>query len=440
MEGSDIRGRTMRSGRRLLFTGIYYLLAAFPAIVLFWWRREPDSAFVYVLARTCGLVGLSMLILQVFTGSRLRILDRVFGLDVVLRFHKAASIVAGLLVLAHPFLLLVDYGVASLFSFQAAPAVRWGQVGFVLLTVVIVSALARRMLRIPYHIWRVFHKGAVLVAVVGVVHAVHVGFSIRSYPELAVYYGIIGLGAALVFLWRNVPGIPRQLGFRVVSVTREMPVDWTLSLEALKGLPLVHKPGQFLFLILIRSGRRSDEHPFTIASCSVGGAGLAVTIRESGDFTNTIGRTEPGDTALVEGPFGRFSYVMDEPASLLFIAGGIGITPIMSMLRHLKLRNDSRPAVLLYANRSEERIAFVRELADMPENVKAVHVLSEAGEGWRGERGYVDAECIRKYASGIIAGAHAYVCGPPVMMSKIRKSLLDLGMSKRCIHSERFSF
>ncbi|MDA3878408.1 MAG: FAD-binding oxidoreductase, partial [Halothiobacillus sp.] len=245
----------------------------------------------------------------------------------------------------------------------------------------------------------------------------------------------------LLFLFRNVyvPLFGKQR-LKVATVSRESHDTWTLAFEPENDNALPpHRPGQFWFLKLIRPGRPSEQHPFTISSSPTSESPMTCTIMESGDFTGTIGKTRIGDKARIEGPFGRFSLVNYPAQSLLFIAGGVGITPIISMLRYLRDTGDTRPAMLIYGNKTGKDILFRDELSGMPEHVTVVHVLSAPESNWQGPKGYVATDLIRREAGSLLENAEVFLCGPPAMMDKVLESLKELGVTGGRIHYERFS-
>jgi predicted ferric reductase len=248
------------------------------------------------------------------------------------------------------------------------------------------------------------------------------------------------LTAAGLFLYRNlfVPIWGRRR-FRIQSVVAETHNTFTLSLVSDRTRPLEHQPGQFMFLKLLRPGRTSEEHPFTISSSPTREGPLTVTVKQSGDFTNTIHETLPGDEARVEAPYGRFSFVYREAKSFLFIAAGVGVTPIMSMLRALEDTADRRPAMLIYANRTEEDVLFREELSQGSAGVRVVHVLSRPGADWKGLRGHLTAEIIRNSAGELLKDADVFLCGPPALMDAILRMLRSLGVPAKRIHYERFA-
>jgi len=424
-------------GRVLLLCA--YGLAAFFPVVSLGLHATPDDSFLYLAGRGLGLTGLSMLLLLVPLGTRLPLLDRVFGLDVVVRFHKRTAMLAGACILTHPCLLAWDAESAWLFSLEPGWDIRLGQIGLLVLLAVIVSALGFRLIRMDYGTWRFLHKGSIVVIGLGLAHAWQSGTSFAEYPEVRAHaWGLAGL-AVLCFLYANlyVPWFGRR-PFAVRSVRREAEDATTLCLEAADGRPFVRQAGQFLFLKIRGPGFPREEHPFTVASSPR--ESVAVTIKALGDYTRRIPEVQAGWQALVSGPFGNFTLERHAPPAFLFVAGGVGITPIMSMLRFLRDTADTRPAVLLYASRTASSILFRQELDALAPRVRVVHVLSQPGVDWRGEIGHICAELIQRQAEDILASAHAYVCGPPAMMTAVARQLRTLGLARRRIHTERFGF
>lgn len=419
---------------------LYVLIAVSPAALAFAFEPGPDPLSGWGLGRIAGLLGFSLLALQVATGSRMKLLDRVFGLDLVVAFHKRMGIVCGLLILAHPILLAAGMGSTYLFSFQTGWEVNLGKAAFAALFLTVAMAMFRRALKIDYNTWLLFHKGAVLVVIAGFVHALLIGSDLQT-TGMRIYWSVL-LGMTMVsFANENIlrPLVGRHR-FRVASVHQETHNTWTLRLAPEKGGEVFsYRPGQFAFLKLIRQNGPSEEHPFTISSSPTQRGEVCFTIKESGDFTRTIGKTRAGDGAALDAPFGRFSFTFDDPRSMVFVAGGVGITPLMSMLRYLRDTGDTRPVRLICGNKLEKDIIFREEIEALPENVKTVHVLSGDSPGWQGPRGRVTRETLERHAGDILDEAGIYVCGPPPMMSSVIKALKALGTGPDRIHSERFA-
>lgn len=419
---------------------LYVVLAALPLALVLWMGPASDEPLLNKLGMGAALLGFALLVLQFALSARFRWVAQPFGLDVVMRFHKGMGILAGALILAHPVLLALGDGSWSLFGLNTSWPINVGKACLLLLLLTVLLALFFRKLRMDYNIWRFIHKGAILVVILGFAHSLLVGPDLQSTGMKAYWIALFTV-AALLFLFRNVyvPFFGRQR-LRVTSVNRESHDTWTLSFEPEDGKAMPpHRPGQFWFLKLIRPGRSTEEHPFTISSSPTGEPPMTSTIKASGNFTHTIGETRPGDQASIEGPFGLFSLLNYPAKSVLFIAGGVGITPIISMLRYVRDTGDPRPAVLIYANKTEEDILFGEELAGMSEHVRTIHILSSPDTAWQGTKGFVTTDLIRREAGNLLEEAHVFLCGPPAMMEKVLESLKELGVAGSRIHYERFS-
>lgn len=417
----------------------YVLLAALPVVLAFALNPASGEPFLEEMGKGAALLGFALLALQAALSARLKAVDRPFGLDVVMQFHRAMAVFAGALLVLHPVLLALGERSFHLFAFDTPWQVVVGKAALAVLVLAILMALFFKKLGLQYQVWRFLHKGVIVVVILGFIHSMAIGPDLRPMGMRVYWWLLLGMTLGL-FAYRNafVPLWGRRR-FRVASVQPETHNTYTLTLEPEDGRPLPHRPGQFMFITLHRPGRPSEEHPFTIRSSPTEELPIRLTIKESGDFTNTIGQTTPGDTAGVEAPYGRFSFVYHQPAAFLFIAGGIGITPIMSMLRSLVDSGDRRRVVLIWANRTERDIAFQDELARLLDHMKVVQVLSEGDPGWGGLRGHVTDEIIKDQAGDLLEIAHVYLCGPPPMMDNVIESLRNLGVDDRRIHYERFA-
>jgi predicted ferric reductase len=425
-------------GARVCLIILYAILVLTPVLLAL--VIDPRAASpLYELGRAAALTGFAILAFQVALGSRLGFTDRAFGLDRVMRFHKTTAIVAGVLILAHPILLSLGTGSTHLFSFDTSWQINLGKLGLLFLVGTILFAVAVPVLRFDYQIWRLFHKGALLILIIGFIHSWLVGGDLQ-HTGMKVYWSALLAVALGSFAYRNIfVPLRGKNRFNVRSVEPATYNTWTLTFDPGTNRLFRYRPGQFMFLTLLRKGRRTEEHPFTISSSPTQHGLITATIKESGDFTRTIGETKPGDTALVQAPFGRYSFLHHEPKRFLFIAGGVGITPIRSMLRYLRDTGDGRPATVIYANRTERDIIFRDELDTMPEHMNIVHVLSDPAPDWQGERGYVTEEIIKRHAGDTLAEAHVYLCGPPPMMTMVIRILRSMGVHPSRIHYERFA-
>ncbi len=169
---------------------------------------------------------------------------------------------------------------------------------------------------------------------------------------------------------------------------------------------------------------------------------VTFTIKEFGDFTRTIKDAKIGQRAYLDGPYGAFSVDREKGAGYVFLAGGVGITPIMSTLRALAERGDRRPLLFIYGSKTWEDVTFREEIEELKPrlDLTVVHVLSKAPEGWTGESGRISYELLERHIPKDRNSREYMICGADRMMDAVEAALSKLGVSLEHIHSERYNF
>jgi predicted ferric reductase len=357
------------------------------------------------------------------------------------------AVVSGVLILIHPTALALDWMDPFLFTSLYVPwYIQFGKLGLLILLCLLFTSLLRRAVHRSYERWRWLHNLlALLLLVVGIIHALLSGRDTASAPMQAIFFALLALGVGSYAAHKIIgPAGRKKRLFHVADIARENTRVWTVTLKpSPEGAPMRHLPGQFQFITPIGGELHEEEHPFTISSYAPESDFHASTIKESGDFTSSIGRLKTGDRVLVQGPYGRFSYLLyPDERDFVFIAGGIGITPFMSMLRHMAHSKAEVPVLLLYANRTEEDITFREELDRIARGkaprLTVVHVLESPPAGWQHETGRIGRELLERRLDGNLKGKAFYICGPPPMMKAVTDVLRLLGVPRRHVHWERF--
>ena len=392
----------------------------------------------------CAIVAFTILSLQFVLSARLRWLEAPFGLDVVLRFHRTMAFVAIGLLCLHPLLVAAGEGWSLLTRWQARWPLWAGRLALLLLLTQAAVAIFRRMLRLRYEIWRRFHNVlAFLLLALAFWHSLRLGNDFENRAATAIW-AVLVLVASAAWSYGRItrPWLLRRTAYQVVSVTREAARVWTLTLKSLVGRPLQFAPGQFQFLRPCGGAVPDEEHPFSIASSPSPQGLISLTIKESGDFTATVGRIQPGDLATVHGPFGRFSHVFHPTAdNLVFVAAGVGITPLMSMLRYMRAQRETCRVLLVYANRGPADIVFLRELDEIQAGgfpaLKTIHILSQPPADWDGLTGRLDTNRLQSLC-GDLSGKTFFLCCPPLLASGLIRGLQGAGVSCERIHADYF--
>ncbi|HYQ89129.1 MAG TPA: ferredoxin reductase family protein [Candidatus Binatia bacterium] len=430
--------------RGVFLVTLYPLLAAAPLVIFVTLNPVSDHVRVAEVGVDCAVVGLTILALQFVITARLSWVEAPFGLDVLLVFHRAMALVATVLLCVHPVLVAWGEGWSLLTGWHERWYIWVGRLALAVLLLHVILSLSRRVIRLPYEKWRRLHNPiALAILMLGFAHSLAAGDDMHG-AALFVWASVMAVALGFLLYSRVVrPRLLLRHAFRVVEVKPEAPRVWTLTLEPQGNRPFRFAPGQFQFLRLHGAEIPPEEHPFTVASSPARPDRIAVTIKESGDFTAGIGRVRPGDRATVHGPFGRFSHTLHaDDENLVFVAGGVGITPLMSMLRYMRDRREPRRVMLAYASRSAADVLFADELEVMQAGgypvLNLVHVLAEAPSSWAGETGMLDADRLLALCGG--AGDKAfYVCCPPPMAASLIRGLRRSGVSLGRIHTDYFS-
>lgn len=429
---------------------VYIAAVVLPTAVAVSLNTPASSSVLSELGKMAALTGMSAIMLQFVLAGRLRFLTAPYGLDMVLGFHRMMGVAGGILIVSHPFLLACGRSTFGyFFTSMDVPWFIWaGRLTLILGAVHATTAVVRIVVHLQYQKWLLIHRiGAPLVILIGFIHSTVIGSDLRASASLSLWSVFFGT-AMLVFINSRIvrPVGLRKNAYEVTRVKQESLTVYTLTfVPPPGGNRFEYLPGQFHFLTLLRGrGLPAEEHPFTLSSSPFQIGLLESTIKQSGDFTATIADTRPGDKAAIAGPYGRFSYMLHPgERKLVFIAGGIGITPLMSMLRHMHNADAECAVTLLYANRSMLDIVFREEIdtiaASGKPGLKVVHFLQNPPKEWDGETGYITREAVKKHCPE--PGSKVfYLCGPPVMMKKITGYLRDLGVKGGAIRMERFSF
>ncbi|MFN4166417.1 MAG: ferric reductase-like transmembrane domain-containing protein [Ferrovibrio sp.] len=434
----------------LLIAG--YILLTLAPLALAWAQGKPPRAFVDELSSGLALAAFAVLLMEFLLSGRFRSISERIGMDVTMRFHQLLARVAAAFILVHPFLYSTPLGLARPDDVTqqghlglTGAAAYSGIIGWLLLLLLVVTAMRRTQIGHSYERWRVSHAiGAVLIAALVAHHAFAAGRYSGEGPLLWFWILLLAL-AALTMLAVYVirPLLRLRRPYEVVAVTPVAPQTWQLEIKPRHGEVMTYDAGQFVWLRVGRNPWSPDEHPFSLASAPADRTKLSFIIKAFGDFTSKLGGVAPGTVAYVDGPYGHLTLARRKAEGVALLAGGAGIAPLLGILRQMQLSGDRRPVVLVYGNRSRTQIVLADELEALAGslNLKVVHVLSEPDAGWTGRRGMLDEALLGEVFGFDGADRWCYLlCGPQGMMESCERSLLGLNIPAQQIVSERFYY
>ena len=225
----------------------------------------------------------------------------------------------------------------------------------------------------------------------------------------------------------------------VAAVTRETAATSTITLEV-PDWP-GHRAGQHLDIRLTAEDGYRAERSYSIASAP--GEPVAITVERLDDGEVSPYLTEElraGDTLELRGPIGGY-FVWDaaDRGPLLLAAGGSGIVPLRSILRHRARAGAAVPARLLYSSRSLPDVIYREELDHYADGVAVTYTLTRTRPpGWTGHAGRVDAALLTEVAWPLSRDPLAFVCGPTSFVETAAEGLVELGYRPGQVKTERF--
>lgn len=421
---------------------LYLTLAAIPLLFFAFDPLSPRTGFWWDFSIGLGFGGLGMMALQSILTARFRVVAAPFGIDILYYFHRWAAVTALLLILGHYVVLRIVYPTLNGNSGSLLapwPAVA-GRAAFLTIVLMIFTSIYRKEIKLEYDKWRISHGILGAAALVfTMVHIQGTGYSSRLALGVAWGIGVIALGA-LAYIRIVRPWSLSQKEYTVVSVTPERGKAWTVTLQPKQNCALSFKPGQFAWLTLGTSPFRAKEHPFSFSGSAENKKAIQFTIKELGDFTRTVKDIQPGTVAYVDGGYGSFSPDLHAASHYVFIAGGVGIAPIMCILRTLADRKDKRELRLIYGNSTWDRVLFREEIEALRSrlDLEVSHVLGEPPAEWKGERGVLNANVLQKVLPEASDDCIYFVCGPRAMIKAVSKALRNRGVPLRRIYFEFF--
>jgi len=411
---------------------LWYMAPAYPP------RFGDFETTLANLGQIFGLVGAVLLSLNFILSTRLKFLEKLFrGLNDVYIKHALFGKIAFALLLFHPLLLLTKYTEGS-FSEAVSfllPGDAWdinfGTFGLGVMTVLIALTL---YLRPRYDIWKITHKFFGLALIFAGLHIYLVPSDVSTYLPLRIYMiSLIALGF-LAYTYKTLLNwlLAPKMIFEVTDVKTLNKNVTQISFKTQK--PFVYKAGQFCFVSFDDPDMEAESHPYSFVSAPHENL-VKLAIKNLGDHTAKVGKLHTGTIAKVEGPFGIFNYENAYYKNQIWIAGGIGITPFVSMAEDLLHRDADYEVDIFYAVNEEEDAVYLgrlQEIARLIPQKFRVHVNYLVRDGLLTTEKIMDKV-------GDFDSKNIFICGPPKMMATIRDDLSKLGVLKNAIRSEEFS-
>ena len=437
-----------------------------PGAMLAWdaYHHRIGANGVNYALHTTGLLAFIFLLLSLLVTP----LRKVTGWNTIITFRRSLGLYGFFYACVH---FLIFYGfdralsaASTVHEILSRRYLQIGTAGLLLMVPLALTSTNGMVMRLGAKRWKALHRVTYLVACAA---AVHYYLLVKSDVRQPLAFAAV-LTALLVFRLAAFVRGRRRVGsvavapaqavvpgptkprtwsgeLRVARVFDETPDVRTFRLVALDGgeLPFSHEPGQYLNLALNIDGRRVNRS-YTIASSPTRAHYCEVTIKRSATGTGSLHMHDTiraGSLIKVSAPAGRFVFTGAQAKRVVLIAGGVGITPLMSMVRYLTDRCWAGDIYFVISVRKQADLIFRDELTYLERRFPNLHVCAtlskEEGTAWQGERGTITQDLLRRFVPSLTEGP-VYLCGPDGMMAAMRKLLAEMGVAETDVKTEAF--
>lgn len=389
------------------------------------------------LGKAVALCGTTLYCLNPLLSARLRVIERFLGgLDKMTKTHARSGKLAFWLIILHPVLL----GAGRLL--KGTPFSRiwdWSSLviflGFIAFFGLIIVTAMTIYAHIAHQKWVWVHRLFGWLLPVFFLHGLLARGQIVKIPLLFAFFIFIGLGGFVAFLYRSVfwKKYIKRYDYEIAEINRLNPTVAELVLRT-SGKKIHYEAGQFAYAAFDAIGVDSEPHPFSFSNAH-NGPYVRLTIKALGDDTKRFMDLQPGTAVKLEGPYGRFSYKNVKNHSQVWIAGGIGITPFLSMARSFSgpEKYDIR---FFYGTESLDEAVFLSEFIDITRHLPDNFSTSVVAKNFSG---FVTVEMLQKSLTDLRKFDYL-ICGPPPMVTAITSQLKKAGVPSSQMHYESFSF
>ncbi len=447
---------------------IVWINGAVPAALLLWdaWHDRLGANPVNFALRTTGLLSLIFVVLTLLVTP----LRQLTGINALFPHRRTLGLYAAFHAFAHFGIFFWwdrQASVSSTLSEIVARQYIWyGAIALLIFIPLTITSTAGMMRRLGPTRWKNLHRLVYVAAIGGAVHYLLLNKVVTT--QSIVFASVIGallvyrVVAAHVLLRRAYAKLQSTIGTgNAIAANPSRPKFWTGQLRVAKvfdetpdvrtfrftgveqpGLPFDFLPGQYLNLALTLDGKRVNRS-YTIASSPSRSAYCEITVKRDGLASRHLhANVHEGDVLSVSAPAGRFTFTGSDAESIVMIAGGVGITPLMSKIRYLTDIGWTGDIYLSYSVRAERDLIFRDELNYLQQRHPNLHVLLMLtridGPISNCLQGRLTRERLLAHAPRLRESV-VHICGPDAMLEPTRQMLRELGLTDDRIFFESFA-
>jgi predicted ferric reductase len=419
----------------------YAFIIGFLTFLIWFTHRIGELFQLYLfIAKSSALIGICLLSLTIFLSLRLHALESLFGgLDKVYKAHHLIGQITLIVLIMHPlFLIIRVFPNWDFIAYYIVPGLNipftFGILSFYLLIILLLFTL---VIKLPYKIWHLSHKFMGIVLILATWHALAAGRDIIEYPILRVWilmFAIIGIISYFYMLFFYQLIGPK---FKAEIIGVKNIGDITEIKFKILGRRMNFNPGQFIFIKFLNLEKSFEIFPFSISSSNNEDM-IRISAKKSGDFTsNHLPKVNLGDMVFLYGPYGKFGEkYLFEKKDVVWIAGGIGVTPFLSMLKYANLSKNKK-IDFIWTCKNEKDVIYDEEIKEIIKNNTNINYRNWLSS----DSGRISAEDIIQLfgAKETLPNKLIFICGPNQMMMELADQFIKLGVKPRNIIFEDFN-
>jgi predicted ferric reductase len=429
------RNQIMSKGSLAIF-----LLILFPIFIWLVYNPKSIQNPIIALAKFNAFMAISTLSINFFLSTRLKFFEKIFnGLDRTYRVHKVIGRTSLLFIMLHPlFLIISRYQNFNVILTYVIPIgsieIAAGVIAVYIFLILITLTVA---IKLPYHWWHNSHKFLGLVLILAGFHAVFAGSDINTYSVLK--FWVIFLCTLGVVSWVYMLLFYKTVGKKhIVYIEKLTYFKDVTEISFRKPIGFTFQPGQYIYMRFPRFEGYKELFPFSISNDPSQNS-IRLSIKKSGDYTSKkIPMLKTGDKAIMMGPYGTFgeSYLKHDK-DMLWIAGGIGITPFLSLAKHESKFPSGRKIVLFWAIKNQDDAFHDTELETEKKKNKNFEYVTWISQ----KKGRFTLDNILEIIKDKIdiKTVRILMCGPPPMIYRLSHDFRRMGVSYHDIFFEDFN-
>lgn len=410
------------------------IISVFVTLALFTAARVVNPQEVgnwLFFAKLSGLIGSVLIAWNFILSTKNTFIEKLFGgLDKTYKVHNIIGNIGFILVVNHPIFLILNslpFNTTKLYLVPSLTNLPYAFGMFSLYTLIILIALTI-FVDLPYKLWKKTHEFMGIVIIFASLHGLLISSDVSKFLPLMLWILTWNLIAILCFLYK------RFLYYLINPIDNYIVTNIThdknyLKIDLISADPnsyIVFKPGQFAFFSL--SNDKRNDHAFSILDQDKNKITIGTKI--IGNFTLTLSNLTVNSKISVIGPFGSFAHSINKPSKMLWISGGIGITPFLLMAR--ALRGDQQ-VTMIHSSRSDESKLFTNIFESLSKQLKNFKFIIHYSD----KLGHLDNKNITSYMS-LDKDTYVFLCGPKEMMESISTNLPKVGIMQKHIIFEDF--